>query len=79
MGTNPKVCFLGGMGGRSLVVSQSRKVGIFFILQGIFFFVVWDGVVGEREWVYFVFVFFFLLRYGDLMIFFFKKIFYKNK
>jgi hypothetical protein len=27
MGTNPKVCFLGGMGGRSLIVSRGRKVG----------------------------------------------------
>jgi len=44
MGTNPKVCFLGGMGGRSLVVSQSRKVGI-FLFSGIFFFrgVGWGG------------------------------------
>ncbi len=29
MGTNPKVCFLGGMGGGSLVVFQGRKVGFF--------------------------------------------------
>jgi hypothetical protein len=27
MGTNPKGCFLGGMEGKSLVISQSRKVG----------------------------------------------------
>jgi len=27
MGTNPNGCFLGGMGGRRLVVSQGRKVG----------------------------------------------------
>jgi len=27
MGTNPKDCFLGGMGKRSLVVCQGRKVG----------------------------------------------------
>jgi hypothetical protein len=25
MGTNPKVCFLGGMGGRSLIISQTRE------------------------------------------------------
>ncbi len=45
------------MGGRSLVVSQGRKVGDFFILQGIISLVVWDGVVGEKGWVY---IFFFL-------------------
>jgi hypothetical protein len=28
MGINPKGCFLGGMGGRSLVVFQGRKVGL---------------------------------------------------
>jgi len=37
MGINPKVCFLGGMGGRSLVVSQNRKVG-FKKIPRIFFF-----------------------------------------
>jgi hypothetical protein len=30
MGTNLKGCFLGGMGGRSLVVFQSKKVGFFY-------------------------------------------------
>jgi hypothetical protein len=40
MGTNPKLCFLGGMGGRSLVVSQGRKVGFFLIFQGIILLVV---------------------------------------
>ncbi len=40
--------FLGGMGRRSLVVFQSRKVGFFLIFQGIIFLAVWDGVVGER-------------------------------
>jgi hypothetical protein len=29
MGTNPKDCFFGGMGRRSLVVFQGRKVGFF--------------------------------------------------
>jgi hypothetical protein len=60
MGTNPKVCFLGEMGRKSLVVSQSRKVNFFLKIQGINFVVVWDGVVGERGWV-FVFLSFFLL------------------
>jgi len=46
MGTNPKVCFLGDMKRRSLVVSQSRKGGISKKIQGINFLVVWDGVVG---------------------------------
>jgi len=36
MGTNPKVYFLGGMGGRSLVLFQGRNVG-FLIFQGIIF------------------------------------------
>jgi hypothetical protein len=58
MGTNPKVCFLGGMGGRSLVISQSRKVGFLKKIKGIIFLVVWDGVVGERGWVY-IYIFFF--------------------
>jgi hypothetical protein len=57
MGTNPKVCFLGGMGGRSLVISQSRKVGFLKKIKGIIFLVVWDGVVGERG---LVFLFYFL-------------------
>jgi len=29
MGTDPRGCFLGGMGGKSLVVSQGEKVGFF--------------------------------------------------
>jgi hypothetical protein len=37
MGTNPKVCFLGGMGRRSLVVSQSRKSGFAFFQDFCFF------------------------------------------
>jgi hypothetical protein len=57
MGINPKVCFLGDMGRRSLVVSQSRKVRFFLKIQGINFLVVWDGAVGERGWAFF-FVFF---------------------
>jgi hypothetical protein len=40
MGTNPKVCFLGGMGGRSLVLSQGRKVELKEIFQGIIHLVV---------------------------------------
>ncbi len=77
-GTNPKVCFLGGMGGRSLVVSQNRKVGIFLFSKELFFS--WCGMGWlEKGGGYFFFVFFFLLRYGDLMKLFFKKIFYKNK
>jgi len=56
MGINPKVCFLGGMGGRSLVVSQNRKAGLKKFPR-IFFFWVWDGVIGERGWVYFFLVY----------------------
>jgi hypothetical protein len=60
MGTNPKVCFLGGMGGRSLVVSQGRKVGFLKKFQGIILLVVRDGVVGERGMVFFWGIFFLL-------------------
>jgi len=51
MGTNLKGCFLGGMGGKSLVVFQSMKArvgwGVWRKLMGIFFscfffsFVIW--------------------------------------
>jgi hypothetical protein len=37
MGTKPRVCFLGGMGGRSLVDSQDRKVGFFNFSKNYFF------------------------------------------
>ncbi len=42
MGANPKVCFLGGMGGRSLVVFQSRKVGFLKKFKELFFW--WCGM-----------------------------------
>jgi hypothetical protein len=45
MGINPKVCFLGGMGGRSLVDSQGRKVGFKKISKELFF-----GGVGWGGW-----------------------------
>jgi len=45
MGINTKVCFLGGMGGRSLVVSQSRKVGLKKFPRNYFF-----GGVGWGDW-----------------------------
>ncbi len=45
-GTNPKVCFLGGMGGRSLVVSQGRKVGFVFYFRRNYSF----GGVGWGGW-----------------------------
>jgi len=48
MGTKPRVCFLGGMGGRSLVDSQDKNN-----FQKIIFLVVWDLVVGERGWGFF--------------------------
>ncbi len=37
MGIKPKVCFLCGMGGRSLVVFQGRKVGFFLFSKELFF------------------------------------------
>jgi hypothetical protein len=53
MGTKTKVCFLSGMGGRSLVVFQAKKVGFFLIFQGIILLVVWDGVFGESACLFF--------------------------
>jgi len=50
-GTNPRGCFLSGMGGKSLIVSQGRKMGI-FVLSRIIYLMVWDGVVGNMGWVY---------------------------
>jgi len=52
MGTNPKVCFLGGMGRSSLVVSQGRKVGFLKKIQGLIFFVVCNRVVGKKGGYY---------------------------
>jgi hypothetical protein len=54
------LCFakkLGGIGGRSLLVSQSRKVG-FFKFSNEFFFggVGWGG--WRKGWVYLFFIFF---------------------
>jgi hypothetical protein len=48
MGINPKVYFLGGMGGRSLVVSQSRNVGFLKKIQGLFFW--WCGMEWLEKW-----------------------------
>ncbi len=58
--TNPKGCFLGGMGGKSLVVFQGKKVGLFQFSKELFFW--WCGM-GCLENV----DLFFLLWYGDLM------------
>jgi hypothetical protein len=38
MGTILRGCFLSGMGGRSLVVSQGRKAGFFFLFPRNYFF-----------------------------------------
>jgi hypothetical protein len=56
MGTNPKVCFLGGMGGRSLVISQSRKVGFLKKFTELFFWRCGMGG-GWRKGVDFLFFF----------------------
>jgi hypothetical protein len=55
MGTNPKVCFLGGKGGRSLVVFQGRKVGFKKISKECFF-----GGVGWGGWKKGLGIFFFV-------------------
>jgi hypothetical protein len=55
MGTNPKGYFLGGMGMRSLVVFQSKKVGFFFNFSKNYSF----GGVGSGVWRKHVGFFFF--------------------
>jgi len=42
MGTNPKGCFLGGMGRKSLVVFKGKKVGFKKISKELFFW--WCGM-----------------------------------
>jgi hypothetical protein len=37
MGINPRGCFLGDMGGRSLVAFQSKKIGLNFFSKELFF------------------------------------------
>jgi len=46
MGTNPKGCFLGSMGGRSLVVFQGMKVGFLKKIPRIYSF----GGMGWGVW-----------------------------
>jgi hypothetical protein len=59
MGIDPKGCFLGGMGGRSLATFQGlEKVG-FLKIRGIILLMVWDGVFGENRWVCYFCLFFF--------------------
>jgi hypothetical protein len=60
MGTNPKVCLLGGMGGRSLVVFQGRKVGLFNFPRNLFFGGVGWGVWRKKVGIYiYLFIYFF--------------------
>jgi hypothetical protein len=58
MGTNLKGFFLGGMGGKSLVVFQGKKVGFKVFSKELFF---WQCKMGCLEKVdeYFLFVLFF--------------------
>jgi len=58
METNPKGCFLGGMGRGSLVVFQGKKVGFFLIFQGIILLVVWDECLEKVDTILFFFYFF---------------------
>jgi hypothetical protein len=60
MGTNPMGCFLGGMGGKSLVVFQGREVGFFQFSKELFFW--WHGMgCLEKTNVYVFFLSFFFL------------------
>jgi len=77
MGISPRVCFLGGMKGKSLVDFQGRQLGFFQSFKEFFFW--WCGMGwlergGES-------IFFFFLSFVTWCLnedFFLKKIFYKN-
>jgi hypothetical protein len=57
METNPKFFFLGSMGGRSLVVFQSKKVDFFKFFKELFFW--WCGMGWlEKGGGYFFLIFF---------------------
>jgi hypothetical protein len=58
MGTNVRVCFLTGMGGRSLVDSQGRKVKVFLFFKELVFW--WCGMGAWRQGVALFFFFFFV-------------------
>jgi hypothetical protein len=75
METNPKGCFLGGMGRGSLVF-QGKKVGFFLIFQGIILLLVWDKCLEKVDTIFIFFVFIFL-GYGDLMKTFCQENIYK--
>jgi hypothetical protein len=57
MGTNPRVYFLDGMGRRSLVVFQGRKVGLKKNSKELFFW--WCGMGWLEKGVSFIFILFF--------------------
>jgi len=66
MGTNPKGCFLGSMGGRSLVVFQGMKVGFLKKNPRIYSF----GGMGWgvwRKWFFFFFFFFLFFLLLDMV------------
>jgi hypothetical protein len=65
MGINPKGYFLGGMGRRSLVVFQGRKVGFFPFFKELFFW--WCGI-GCLEKASGVFIFLFFFFFCDMAI-----------
>jgi hypothetical protein len=52
MGTNPKSCFLSGMGGRSLVLFQGKKVWNYF-----FGGVGWGGWIRKGVGIYIFLIF----------------------
>jgi hypothetical protein len=56
-----EVIFLGGWGLSQGVVFQARKVGVFFVFQGIISLVVWDGGVGEKGGYIYLFFFSFII------------------
>jgi hypothetical protein len=75
MGTNPKGCFLGGMGRRSFwLFFKVGRWDFFYFPRNYSFW--WCGMgCLEKMDVYVFFLAFFLLQYGDSMKIFFQKYF----
>ncbi len=62
MGTNPKGCFLGSMGVRSLVIFQGRKVGFLKFSKELFFWWCGMGCLKKAgEYVFFLVIFSFVI------------------
>jgi hypothetical protein len=76
MGTNSKGCFLGGMGGWSLVVFQSREVEFFLFFEELFFWWCGMGCLEKVDFILFYFWSFFSFMIWWLNEDFFSNFFY---